>query len=279
LDIGGTFTTIDDPNATSGSEATGINNFGQIVGAYDLNPPEAGHVLEGAHSFLYNQAMMTFSSIDFPASGVTSTTAIKINDSGDVAGVYRLGGPGNGFLLGGGTYSTVNFPGGVGTHANGINNAGNIVGQYKDTSGGPHHGFLDGGGSFTTIDVAGASDTFASAINTSGDIVGAYAISGSVFGFLDKGGNFSTIAFPGATGTEVYGINDHDDIVGVYKDQNGVLHGFEAVPVPEPSAFVLLVAALVATIAWQCQRSVTSRVSCAPRRSDCFLCNSSGNQS
>ena len=66
-----------------------------------------------------------------------------------------------------------------------------------------------------------------------------------------------SIAFPGATGTEVYGINDHDDIVGVYKDQNGVLHGFEAVPVPEPSAFVLLVAALVATITWQCQRSVT----------------------
>ena len=30
----------------------------------------------------------------------------------------------------------------------------------------------------------------------------------------------------------------------MYKDQNGVLHGFEAVPVPEPSAFVLLVAAL-----------------------------------
>jgi hypothetical protein len=65
----------------------------------------------------------------------------------------------------------------------------------------------------------------------------------------------------------------------VYKGHNGVLHGFEAVPVPEPSAFVLLVAALVATVTWQCRRSVTSRVSCAARRSDCFLCNSIGNRS
>ena len=46
------FITVDDPNATSGSENVGINDSGQIVGAYDLNSPEAGHVFEGAHGFL-----------------------------------------------------------------------------------------------------------------------------------------------------------------------------------------------------------------------------------
>jgi uncharacterized membrane protein len=251
LDVGGTFTTIDDPNAASGSEATGINNVGQITGAYDLNPPEAGHVLEGAHSFLYNQASMTFSPIDFPDTGITNTTAAKINDSGDVVGVFRLGGPGIGFLLSRGIYTAVNFPGGVGTHANGINNAGNIVGQYKDITSGPHHGFLDNGGTFTTIDFPGATDTFASDINSSGDIVGFYKLGGTVFGFLDKGGSLSTIAFPGSTGTEVYGINDQGDLVGGYADQGGMVHGFEAAPVPEPREFVLLLIAFAPAVAWR----------------------------
>jgi uncharacterized membrane protein len=165
-------------------------------------------------------------------------------------GVYRLGGPGNGFLDSGGSYSTVNFPGGTGTHDNGINNAGEIVGQYKDSMA-VRHGFLDNGGTFTTIDFPGADQTVASDINNFGDIVGFYSLSGATSGFLDKGGNFVTIAFPGATGTEVYGINDQGDLVGTYADQNGVLHGFEAAPVPEPSAFVLLLAALVAAVTWQ----------------------------
>ena len=79
---------------------------------------------------------------------MTSTTAEKINNSGNIVGVYRTGGPGIGFLDVGGVFTDVNFPGGVGTHANGINNAGEIVGQYKDTLNGPHHGFLDNGGHF-----------------------------------------------------------------------------------------------------------------------------------
>ncbi len=169
---------------------------------------------------------------------MTSTTAEKINNSGNIVGVYRTGGPGIGFLDVGGVFTDVNFPGGVGTHANGINNAGEIVGQYKDTLNGPHHGFLDNGGTFSTIDFPGSTKTIASAINSFGSIVGFYDLNGR-FGFLDKGGVFSTIAFPGAVGTEVYGINDQGDLVGAYQDQSGVIHGFEAAPVPEPDTFAL----------------------------------------
>src|SRR6202022_2195215 len=113
---------------------------------YDLNPPEAGHVFEGAHGFLDSGG--TFTTINNSTNGVTSTTAEKINDSGNIVGVYRTGGPGNGFLDVGGVFTDINFPGGVGTPANGINNTGEIVGQYKDTLNGPHHGFLDNGGTF-----------------------------------------------------------------------------------------------------------------------------------
>jgi uncharacterized membrane protein len=158
-----------------------------------------------------------------------------------VVGVFRQGGPGIGFLLSGGTYTSINFPGGVGTHANGINNAGEIVGQYKNPPGNPpHHGFLDNAGTFSTIDFPGASETVASAINTSGEIAGIYALGGSQFGFIDKGGTFSTIAFPGAAVTDVYGINDQGDVVGAYQDSTGAIHGFEAAPVPEPGMFGLL---------------------------------------
>ena len=229
---GGVFSTIDDPNATFGSENHGINSFGRIVGPYNLNSLEGNHAFEGVHGFLYNGG--TFSPIDFPGSNVSNTTPYKINDSGTIVGVYRImGGPGNGFLLSGGTYTTINFPGGVGTHLNGINNAGDIVGQYKDALGGPHHGFLDSGGTFTTIDFPGATDTIATGIDNSGNIVGGYKTSTvPELGFLRlAGGNFSTIAFPGAFATFATGINDQGSIVGLYQDQSEQFHGFLATPV------------------------------------------------
>ncbi len=225
---GGTFTTVDDPLDTASSEALGINNLGQIVGAFNLNSPEGGHVFEGVHAYVGNGGV--FTTLDYPASGVDHTTANKINNSGNIVGVYRMNGPGNGFLNVGGTFSTVNVPAALGccTHDNGINDAGDIVGQYKTFDGAPHQGFMDLGGVFTTLDVPGASDTIAEDINNSREIVGAYRSLVGDFGFLYSGGTFSTIAFPGARRTEAVGINDQGDIVGLYQDANRVLHGFLA---------------------------------------------------
>ena len=226
---GGVFTTIDDPNSTTNtSEALGINNSGQIVGAFDLDSPEGGHQFEGAHAFLYNGGI--FTPLDYPAAGVTHTTASRINNSSNIVGVYRFNGPGNGFLDAGGAFSTVNVPAALGccTHDNGINDAGDIVGQYKATDISPHQGFMDLVGVFTTINVPGAFDTVAEDINNSRDIVGTYRSLSGNFGFLYSGGVFSTIAFPGARATLAIGINDHGDIVGLYQDANKVLHGFLA---------------------------------------------------
>src|ERR1700680_4071939 len=110
-----TFTTIDYPGATSGSEATGINNFARIVGAYNLNTPEEGHLLEGAHGFLDGGG--TFTTIDFPSA--TTTTPHKINDAGQIVGVYRgTDGIAHGFTDSGGVLATLDFPGSFSTQDN-----------------------------------------------------------------------------------------------------------------------------------------------------------------
>jgi probable HAF family extracellular repeat protein len=84
----------------------------------------------------------------------------------------------------------VPFPGGGGTDAHGINDAGQIVGAYGDATGG--HGFLYSGGTFSTINVPfpGTLGTDAHGINNAGQIVGRYVdATGREHGFLDNGGD------------------------------------------------------------------------------------------
>ena len=55
--------------------------------------------------------------------------------------------------------------------AEGINNLGQIVGTFSNSTG-FEEGFLDINGVFTTINVPGSVDTAASGINNSGQIIG-----------------------------------------------------------------------------------------------------------
>ena len=81
------------------------------------------------------------------------------------------------------TFSTIDFPGASFTVAFGINNRGEIVGNYGFADG-TGHGFLLDKGNFTTIDFPGAPATApkgALGINDGGQIVGFY---GTSLGFL-----------------------------------------------------------------------------------------------
>ncbi len=120
--------------------------------------------------------------------------------------------------------ATSNAPGGFprgGASANGINNAGQIVGNFWDETG-IARGFLYSGGVFTTIDVPGATSwgTVASGINNLGQIVGQAAgfpppadVNRQV-GFLYENGVLTTISVPQTIATNAYGINDAGQIVG-----------------------------------------------------------------
>jgi len=122
------------------------------------------------------------------------------------------------------TFTTLDVPGSSLTEAYGINNVGQIVGNFVDATG--YHGFLYTGGSFITINVPGSSDTFALGINTAGQTVGAFAdATGRRHGFLYTAGQFTTIDVPGSAGTYAYGINNKGQIAGVFYDAMGE-HGF-----------------------------------------------------
>ena len=70
------------------------------------------------------------------------------------------------------SFTTIDVPGSFSTLANGINDAGQVVGTYTNSAG--TFGFLESGGSYTTIDVPGATRTEANGINDAGQVVGTY---------------------------------------------------------------------------------------------------------
>jgi len=161
-----------------------------------------------------------FTTLDDPAADVTSgerTNAFGINDRGQIVGSV---GP-HGFVYSAGVYTTIDVPGATFTACFAINNAGTIVGNYRDSLGA--HGFVLRDGSFATIDVPGAGTangaaTRAYGINAAGQIVGDFDVAvgtgAATHGYLLSDGTFTTIDFPGAYFTQAFGINDAGRIVG-----------------------------------------------------------------
>ena len=77
------------------------------------------------------------------------TVAYDINDVDQIVGLSGL--PIQGFLYSGGTATILSDPFATITAALGINDVGQIVGFYADSSN-HQHGFLLSGGAYTTID-------------------------------------------------------------------------------------------------------------------------------
>lgn len=66
---------------------------------------------------------------------------VMLSPRGDIVGDYTAAGGTHGFLLRGGTFSTIDVPGGTYTRARGISDRGQIVGEYS-TDGFNGHGFV-----------------------------------------------------------------------------------------------------------------------------------------
>jgi uncharacterized membrane protein len=216
----GDFVTITFPG-TAWTAAYGINNSGQIVGAYGPNE------LRGRHGFLRSGGR--FSSIDFP--GSTDTVARGINSRGQIVGDYLApDGSRRGFLLSGGNYQSLVLTEGIVSEANGINDRGQIAGVLG--SGLAAKGVLIDSGSFAAVEFPNTNYTGIEGINDLGDIVGKIDSPKAPYrGFSRISGTFNLIdlgAYPASW--EGRGINGLGQIVGSYTGSDGRTHGYLATP-------------------------------------------------
>jgi len=201
-----TFTTVD-------FSPKGLNNAGSIVG----------------FDFVYSDGNFGF--IDVNQYGPLQS----INDSSQIAttrGIYANG-----------NFTPIQFPypppvGAVFyvSQVTGINNTGEVIGYYSETTinqgGGAAVGFTYVNGVYTPITVQQYLNTYLTGINNLGQIVG-YNWDGFSFsfvpGFLYQNGAMTPIDAPGAQGTYPTAVNDSGVIVGSYLTSSadpGTSHGF-----------------------------------------------------
>jgi uncharacterized membrane protein len=220
------FTSIDYPGGTL-TTALGINDRGDIVGAYRLVPPR--HALLIQRGQYIPLAPTTVLGTDY-------SSAVKSNDSGDVVGQF-IGADGffHGFLLSKGVVTTLDFPGASDTYAFGINVLGIVVGYWDllDANGNllAYHGFTWQNGAFKEVNFPGSVDSAVLGINVRGDLVGSWdsgITSPIAHGYVCSTGKcFSfDVPFPGSTITQPDDISVLGHITGGYVDANGALHSF-----------------------------------------------------
>ena len=164
----------------TGTRPTGINNNGKIVG-YTMT-------IDGpTHGFIRN-ASGTITVFDAVAGHATLPTGI--NNAGLIVGAYgsfrpiasifvdgpdsSFGNASTGFIrMPGGSIVTFAVPGAAETFPAGINDFGEIVGNYTLTVNGTMHGFLRYAfGQFVALDAPGATQTEIAGINNHGELVG-----------------------------------------------------------------------------------------------------------
>ena len=237
----GVITEFDAPGLIN-TMVSGINSSGQIVGHGIYNSIEYLGFLRapggGINGFRAPSAIVTYPT--------------GINDSGEIAGFYYTGDyVYHGFIatVSSGTFSYTLFdePNAskiptFGTHVNGINANGVVVGYYEDATVGAIRGFTrDREGNFASFDAPGAGTgqgygSIPFSINASGEIVGYYSDSNAVLhGFYrDALGNVIDFDPPGSVQTFAYSINDNGDVVGYWAPNFQGTRGF----LREPSGII-----------------------------------------
>jgi probable HAF family extracellular repeat protein len=137
-----------------------------------------------------------------------------------------------------GTFTKFDVPGagteaGEGTSPHGINDRGEITGEFKDASSVVHGFIRHQDGTFSSFDAPRASTaaglgTLPRQINNSGEVAGFYNAGpkGVRHGFVrHPDGSFTVIDPPGSIGTVVQSLNERGQVTGNYV-AGGAAHGF-----------------------------------------------------
>jgi hypothetical protein len=165
----GKFTVVGFPKS-NGTQATGINDKGDVVGLY-LDSADVQHG--------FSKIGSKYTSID--VKGDTLADAYGINNAGQIT-VYATNSAGDydSFLLTGKSFKNIDNPaakGGLGTisHAPAPNAKGDIVGTYFDSTGSEYGWLLHGGKYYQVADPGDPTDSRADGLNDKLEIVGRYS--------------------------------------------------------------------------------------------------------
>ena len=221
---GSDYTTFND-DPTGGTQPRGINAKGYITGIDDVG---SGNVLdyipyERAPDGTITDVTMDGTALNYLVQGINKKgvfTGSYENSSSQIIGYtgknaeYKKS-----FTLPGITTTAV--------AGRGMNDAGDIVGWYEDSSG-IQHGFLLSGKTATTIDDPNGT-TNLEGINNNGEASGLYTdASGNRHGFTYdiKKKKFTELTVSGSTYVEVWGLNDNGVVAIDGENSSGVFVGY-----------------------------------------------------
>jgi hypothetical protein len=186
-----------------------------LMGTFAQQAPNSGSI----------EVITTF---DYPGTG-NSTLPQKVNDRGDVVGVFVSSGVTRAFVrFSDGSFSppivapndTAGF-----TEGRGISNSRTVNGDYVGSDGNLH-GFVLSSGTFTDFNIPGALQTTLLSINDAGDFTGDFDPGSGIFqAWFSVGGIVTSFSVPGALSTFAYERND-EFVVGYYIDSSGIPHGY-----------------------------------------------------
>jgi hypothetical protein len=235
------FVTLTPPGAMAGDLlfVAGVNDVHQaIVSGIDL---VSGGVVTND---LYDWKTKQYTPLpDSPGSTANSTSAQAVNNAGVITGVYSSQGVTSGFILSGGAFTPVMYPGAASMMAVAINNNGDLVGTWSD--GAANHGFIRIGNTFTPISVPAAwgTNTFVFFMNTSGMVVGQYSnFTGLPYNaqpFTWSSGAFSQGTLPAGYAYGSYSDNNDKGLILGYAT-NDPVNGANAVSFIDQGGFFSL---------------------------------------
>jgi hypothetical protein len=218
------------PSAGAASTVASIDRLARATTAATAVQPTVSAALP--------ELRATYSTVDFPGAGWTIVNGVRrtgpIGRTLEVIGTYGdSNGNVHGFVMSGGNYRTLAFPGATGTFPEGINGRGEIVGTYAPPP--PNEGlcsFLYSAGHYSTILTACSTgrsyDIRANGINNSDVIVADYLnhVSGIRRGVVNVNGtNDFGYSYAGNLSIGLTGINNNPVpvMVGSYSQSGG--HG------------------------------------------------------
>lgn len=213
------------PPGWAASNAHALNATGHIVG-------EISNGLDAYHAMFFGG--LGTSAKDLGTLGGTYSSATAINSSDQIVGWSQTSaGAERAFLYSNGQMTDIgSIPGYSSARAQGVNDAGQIVGTGQMGNSGNAHAFLYSNGHMTDLGTLGGQDSLAYAINNHGQIVGtADPATGPATGyphaFLYSSGQMHDLGTLGSGGAQAYALNDLGQVVGYgYIPTDGYPHAF-----------------------------------------------------